>query len=442
VRRSPLFTPLFDLLFLLVVSGYILAGTALVPFHGDEATQVYMSRDYAYQFMQRDLAQVRYGDPPASAQEQELRLLNGTVNKYSIGLAWHLAGFSIEDINEQWDWGADYDYNVRTGHAPSEALLRVSRIPSAVLLCAAAAALYGIGLLLGGRGAAVLAVLLFALSPNVLINGRRAMMEGSFLAFTLLAVLAALVWAEAQSWRRRMSFGALLGLSAGVALASKHTAVFVLAPLGLVCGVIALVPLLRGKGRERFHTLASLLLAGVVAAGVFYALNPAWWGDPAARIGYVLDMRQRMLAGQTAAFGGYADAGAAVAGFFRQVFIGLPQHYDVAGWENFIGGQIAAYEASPWRGISIGGSIIGGIALNLVCLVGLAVLALRRHLSLSARTIAVTWCAAALGSVLLFTPLEWARYYLPALPAVALLAGLGAAHLIRLLRRRTRGYSG
>ena len=113
---------------------YVIAGAALTPFHGDESTQVYMSRDYAYQFLQRDLNLVTFHDPPLSAQEQDLRLLNGTLNKYLIGLAWHLGGFTLADINEQWDWGGSWDYNQSTNHAPTPALLNVARLPSAILL--------------------------------------------------------------------------------------------------------------------------------------------------------------------------------------------------------------------------------------------------------------------------------------------------------------------
>ena len=70
-----------------------------------------MSRDYAYQFLQSDLDRLRYSDTPISETEQELRLLNGTVNKYLIGLAWHVGGFTVDQVNEQWDWGADWNYN-------------------------------------------------------------------------------------------------------------------------------------------------------------------------------------------------------------------------------------------------------------------------------------------------------------------------------------------
>ena len=104
-----------------------------------------MSRDYAYQFLQGDLDLVRYHDPPISATEQQLRLLNGTLNKYLIGLAWHLGGFTVDQINDQWDWGGDWNYNQSNNHAPSDALLQVSRIPSALLLAAGVIVMFALG---------------------------------------------------------------------------------------------------------------------------------------------------------------------------------------------------------------------------------------------------------------------------------------------------------
>ncbi|MCI0347987.1 MAG: hypothetical protein L0Z53_01050, partial [Acidobacteriales bacterium] len=194
MKLRPSILPILDLIFLLLLAAYIVAGMPLVPFHGDESTLIYMSHDYAYQFIQRDLSLVQYSDPPISPQEQDLRLLNGTVNKYLIGLAWHLGGFTVDDINEQWDWGGDWNYNQSTGHAPSEALLIVSRIPSTLLLTAGMFVMFALGWQLGGRPAAYLAVLFYALNPALLLNGRRAVMEGSFITFSLLTVLAGVWW--------------------------------------------------------------------------------------------------------------------------------------------------------------------------------------------------------------------------------------------------------
>lgn len=428
----------FDMLYLALLLAYILAGTAAAPFHGDESTLIYMSRDYAYQFLRGDIDRVRFHDPPLSPTEQELRLLNGTVSKYLYGLAWHLGGFSIDDLNEQWDWGADWNYNQSTGHAPGEALLQISRIPSALLLAAGVVVMFALGNALGGRSVAYLASLYYALNPALLLNGRRAMMEGSTMFFTLLVVLAA-IWVLQ---RRRVWAGLLLGLAAGLAAASKHSAIFTVTA---VFGACALYPLLlwanawRAKSgdthRPAFLRIYSLLiLAGVIAALVFYALNPAWWGDPLGRLSYVLNMRGDLLAGQTAAFGGYANLPDALGGFFRQVFVNLPQYYEVPTWASYIGDQIARYESSVWRGVSLGGSLVGGLVLMTLTLVGFWALLRDKATSGAVRWVIGIWALAMFASTALLPPLEWQRYYIPAYPAVGLLASYGAVWLVRRFR--------
>ncbi len=416
-----------DLLFLLALAAFILAGVPLVPFHGDEATQIFMSRDFAYQFLLGQPERVRYADPPVSTQEQELRLLNGTVNKYTIGLAWSLAGFGPEDINEQWDWGADWDYNWSTGHAPGRDLLITSRWPSALFLVAGMLALYGLGWSLDGRPAAWLAALFYALHPALLLNGRRAMMEGSLIAFTALAALLAVRWLLARGDRTWL-WAVLFGLAAGLALASKHTAIFAVVPLGAAVLGWEWILARGGGGRALLRPAGQMALAAAVAALTFYALNPAWWGDPLARAGDVLRLRADLLAGQAAAFGGYAGPWQALGGGLRQVFAPVPQYYEVGAWGAWLAPEIAAYEASPWAGFLAAWPL----ALATLGLFGLGVSALvQRGARPEARWVAAVWLISVLAAAFLLTPLEWQRYYLPVYPPLVLVASLGVARLWR-----------
>ncbi len=421
-----------------------------------------MSRDYAYQFLQGDLDLVRYHDPPISATEQQLRLLNGTLNKYLIGLAWHLAGFNANQINDQWDWGGDWNYNQSYGHAPSDALLQVSRIPSALLLAAGVIMMFVLGKALGGRPVAYLASLYYALNPALLINGRRAVMEGSLTMFSLLVVLAAIWLLQKRRWWTAL----VLGIAAGLALASKHTAVFTLIAVFGACAVwpIAEWVVYRRDNVGARHAVplrvwGLLIVAGIIALGVFYVMNPAWWGDPIMRARQVFDLRADLLAGQTATFGGYANLSDALGGSFRQVFVNLPQYYEVPAWGTYIGDQIARYESSLWHGISVGGTVVGGVILAALMLVGLAALAVSRKLAETQAVRAVgqaemkeaparsgtdeqaikwligVWALAMLGSTALLTPVEWQRYYLPAYPAVGLMSAYGLVWLIGLIRQ-------
>jgi 4-amino-4-deoxy-L-arabinose transferase-like glycosyltransferase len=413
---------------------YILGGTHLVPFHGDEATQIYMSRDYGYQFILRDLELLRYSQTPASATQQELRLLNGTLNKYLVGLAWHLRGFSLDDLNEQWDWGADWDYNVQNGHRPSEALLQTARWPSALFLAAGAVVMFLLGQAVGGRPAAYTASLYYAINPALLINGRRAMMEGSFIFFILLTVLTACWLLLRPSWRSALA----LGVVSGLALASKHTAVFTVVAVFITCAVYVFARTIRTWRAIPVHIVLRLLLAAFIALLVFYALNPAWWGDPLGRVGTVLQLRQSLLAGQSAAFGAYPDFGAQISGYLRQTLLDLPQYAEVPGWLEHLSTQIAAYEASIWRGLSVGGSDFGAAVLAVMIATGVWAVLRFKRIRAAVRTLIGVWVLVMALTTLLLTPLEWQRYYLSVYPAVGLLVGLGVSRLMAALNRANR----
>ena len=93
-KRLPLITH-YSLLITLFL--YILAGTYLVPFHGDESTILYGTVDYAFQFINGDVQRLFYHPAPPdgeSALLQELRMRNGSVSKYLGGFAWHISGYS------------------------------------------------------------------------------------------------------------------------------------------------------------------------------------------------------------------------------------------------------------------------------------------------------------------------------------------------------------
>src|SRR5215510_11017733 len=82
-RVRPYTIPWIDYLYVGILIFYVLAGARLVPFHGDESTILYMSRDWF-----KSPSALAYGAfPPGSgeAMDQELRLLNGVVSKDSYG---------------------------------------------------------------------------------------------------------------------------------------------------------------------------------------------------------------------------------------------------------------------------------------------------------------------------------------------------------------------
>jgi hypothetical protein len=445
---------LLDTLVLLALAAYILAGTTLAPFHADEATQIHMSRDFAYQFLQGDYARLRYDPAAPLTAETQLRLINGTINKYTIGLAWWLAGYTTDDLNADWDWGGDWDYNVNSGRLPSDGVLHVSRLPSALFTAAGVVVMFALGWQLGGRPAAYLAALLYALHPALLLNGRRAMMEGSLIFFSLLTVLAALWFARKRSWAAVLA----LGVAGGLTIASKHTGAATVAAVFAACGVWEVVQyltppkvdltssrtLLQKRGDEgevnvlqkrtpREASLQSglrLLAAGVLVMGVFFLLNPAWWGGDPVQIGQtILQWRTDLLDIQTQLPGAYTDSAAQSAGWLHLTTDMQPQYFEIETWGDIpaMQAQIARYEESPWAGIT---SNSVGSLMALLALVGMVLLLVGKPAQpLSTRLVLIMW-ALAMVAITWSSPLAWQRYYLPFHPVMVLLAAIALFPLV------------
>jgi 4-amino-4-deoxy-L-arabinose transferase-like glycosyltransferase len=428
------FLPFASLIVPLLLSLYLWIGTPHVPLHGDEPTQMYMGRDTYYLLVQGDFARVRYDPRSPEPDQQELRLLNGTLPKYLIGLGMIQMGYTLDNWQKPYDWGADFAYNRANGHIPPDETLAALRYPHTALTIAALWGVYALGWALGGAGVGTVAALAFGLNPAVLLDGRRLMMEAALLAFSVWS--AAATWGVLRgllrpSWPRwGLPLALAFGLLSGLALASKHTAIFTVGALWLALSGGLIYRLVRVTRAHALRWLLSGLAALLVMVGVFYALNPAWWGDPLGRAQTVLALRQDLLRGQTAFFGGYADFADQTAGFFRQAFAVQPQYYQVDTWRAPLAEAIRAYEAGGFAGLSVGA--LGGLAWLIASLVGVIAL-LRRG---AAGGLLLVWGAAMISLTWLITPLEWQRYYLPIYPWLALVGALGVAQLARPLWRK------
>ena len=430
-----------DALWLGLLAVYVLAGARVMPFHGDESTLIYMGRDYFY-LAEGDWARLQY-DPAwaISPAEQHLRLLNGTISKTVYGAVAASMGYRPQTLNEQWAWHRDYAGNAQQGRFPDADLLAGARLASSAQLALAAACFFLLIRMTLGRPTAYLASAMFALHPNILINGRRAMMEGSHLLGIMVVLLAGAWLLQERRWTRY----ALLGVCMGFALAAKHPTLTVCAAVTLAVAVAPAWRLLRHSESRAIRDLAGLALAGVLAIAVFLLLNPAWWNAISELPPLVLDLRADMLQGQVEAYGGYTSFGEQVAGFFQFVFVGERQYFEVAQWTSFepITAQIAAYEGSGWAGaLFIGESGRLGLVCLLLAAAGVVSLGRDSRALAEHRLLLLLWMGVTALVTLVITPLPWARYYLALLPALMLLLSQALVGLAGWLRRntRTRGY--
>ena len=415
--------PWIDALWLGLLALYVLAGAAIVPFHGDESTQIYMGRDYYYQFMEADLSKVTYdASKTSSLTEQELRLINGTIAKTIYGWIAASSDIPLDKLNEQWDWKADYAYNRDTNRIPNEHLLRMGRLTSAFQLILALLAFFQFVRMTIHRQAAWLASALFAFHPAILLNGRRAMTEGSHLLGMMLVLLAG-----AWLMRERKWWGYLvLGAAAGFAIAAKHPNAIVTALVFFACFSLALVQAIQNRGEQQqfVRAVIGLLAASLFAFLIFYALNPAWWASPLQSASQAWTLRRRLLQSQSDFFAGYASLAERIDGFFRYVFTGEIQYFEVPNWAGYdaISAQIQVYQSSGLAGVTIGGSSLVGLLFLSLALLGAVHLFRSADIPAEYRWLLTIWGVGMAGLTFILTPLPWARYYLPVLPFAASMA--------------------
>jgi cbb3-type cytochrome oxidase subunit 3 len=425
-----------DAVYVAALMLYVLAGVALVPFHGDEPMQIYFSGDYEVAVLQGNPSALTTRPPYDIDSDPQLRILNGSVNRYLIGLSRQIAGIGADQLPPRpgWDWGLTYDRNVETNHRPSDALIMAGRWPSAILLALCAPLAFGLGWLVGKRPGAYLLAGLILLNPVILLNGRRAMQEGALLFFGMAVVLTAAWMARRRSSGQRVSpwWWALLALMGGLALTSKHSA---LPFIGGALAWIFLGELTHFRLKPFLKTAGALALSGVLMAGLFFALSPALWDDPATRFSDLLKVRATLLDIQVN--GQPTSPEFRVAALFAMPYLAPPQYFEIpeyGGWEP-IPTEIARYHASGLAGIPFDGAL-GGVVLGLT-LAGMVFALWPKGRSFAdwatAAGLFAWWGVTALS--LLVNPLNWQRYYLALIPPTAAFATVGVLGLWLLARR-------
>ncbi|MDZ4771138.1 MAG: hypothetical protein SGJ24_18615 [Chloroflexota bacterium] len=433
---------------LIALSIYIVAGAVIVPFHGDEPMQIHMSNDYVALTIDRDPDYLKVSPPYPIDGDGVLRLINGSVNRYLIGASWHIAGYDSGDLPPRpgWDWGLSYDDNLTTGHRPAGDFMTIARLSSALLTAVGVWLIYASGHAVGGVTGGMIAAAIYALHPVILLNGRRAMQEGSMLAFGMLAIAAACAWTllddRAPAWRR-VSVAALLALAAALALASKHSAIVFVAGAYAVIGVDML--LRRAGWRRRIEAIALATVSGGLAIGLWIMLSPALWNDPSARLGDLLTERAALIDIQVTVNvpGLPMTTAQRIESIALQPFLRPAQFYEVGYWGESaaVRAEIAAYRDSFLYGLPLGegiGVIIGGLLTGLA-LIGIGVGLIdgwRRRRSGRGRLMlgASLWTVTVAAS-LMVNPLDWQRYYLVLIPPLILCVGMGVAAVWTLRSR-------
>ena len=400
-----------------VLSIFLLSGVDQVPFHPDESSLLFQSRDLeALVTRPLDMAWVP-GEP--TTPEMTYRLLNAPLAKYVLGVARRLAGYGSAAVSVDWDWSKSWGQNVVAGALPPAPLLYDARTASTVALLGAVIALYFAGRKAGGRAAGLAAALLLGLNALSLLHGRRAMAEGTMLMGVGAAVLGILV-------ADRRPF--LAGLAVALAVNAKTSTL----PL-LLIGWLATVwtANLAGRSvRSRFGRTVRYASGVILLTAV---LQPVLWRHPLGAMQAMWDTRRDLLARQVEDIRTLvpdqvpADLPQRAVILVANLYLAPLQYSEVGNYLAVQRASVLAYESrfghSLLRGFVGGGLLLGLTLLGMTWALRRARLAgpdTTRIYSLLG--LATVFQALALVSAI---PLPFQRYTLPLLPFLCLWQGLG-----------------
>jgi hypothetical protein len=400
----------------LLVSIIYWIGVAAVPFHPDEATQIFMSSDLEIFF--RQPSDTFWQPQPLDGLRQHYRLVDAPLTRWLIGFGRMVSGQPALAVD--WAWNKSWEENQAAGALPDPGLLLVSRFSVAWLFPITLFMMFRIGDKLGGARLGWIAFILLDINALVLLHTRRAMAESALLFAAVFFLWALLYWRK-HPWL----------IAIPLALASKQSTAL-LALVGLAAIFLPEDPL------RRFRTR---LLHAAAYAGIFLILllllNPYLWNRPFEAAWSAWDARQQLVEIQVKSLREVIPH--LVPDTLPKTFLGLmvnlyltePAVGDVGNYTAYTEQAAFAYFSNPLHNLLR--DTTGAGLLFALTIVGF-LLAIRDMLKLSlpARGDLVLLIMANLLqfiSVMFFVPLAFQRYVIPLVPFACLWSAYCAARL-------------
>lgn len=309
---------------------------------------------------------------------------NPNAAKLLIGGILYLNGYRDFRGLPKWDMSQSKQWNIEHGNAAPVDELGVARWPMVLMTALVAGMLFmGISLsasnLLKGIVGGIASVIVFLTHPLVYTLGRQVMLDIPAIFFSVMSMMCA--WRVVTTYEtssleaNRKLWGLFASILAGMAVSTKLNA-GIMPLLMVIVGFYALFSCKTKK--DRVFWIFTLLLPPII----FLALNPQLWPDIWGGIRVMLEFGKSIAARRdkfpNAALWTPADG---VRAFYSRVF-GSPLELLVFAFGVV---QLAKDYHKTWPVLVYG--------------------------------------ALAFSAVMLWTPLNWNRYYLPAVPFLALAIG-------------------
>lgn len=392
-----------------------------VPFHPDESTQIFMSRNAPILFSD-PLSLSWEPDEPRTLESRYLAI-DAPLTRYLIGIGRSI--FKVPALTSDWDWSASWQSNVSSGAYPSTNQLYISRAMTTLLVPFSLFLLYCSLKKLFPQKTSLIAVIILGLHPLLLLHARRAMAESA-----LLFGVVFFLWATSQENRKP----ALIGVALAVAINAKQTAIALL-PVGIIA--VCWLPIYNRNLRKMLTRIAKLLSVFLIAT---FLLNPFYWKYPikAAQVSYI--ERQTLTQRQVQDY--YSESSPDNQSIITRILAQLTNLFIYPPSTEEFGNYLTETEASKLNYFSFpfnswGQGFFSGFLLLTLTISGFLV-SLRRYSSYSNHQKSVVWIlyltTMSIAILVIFLlPLPIQRYIVPLLPLEVIWIGFCLSPIIEYL---------
>jgi len=387
----------------------------LHSFHGDENYWLRSSKYFKTFFIDRDFR---------GREWQKCKI--PPVGKYIIGLALYITGYGdrIEELSrlKRWNFLKGYNWNVAHGRMPPKEMLYVVRLTMALFGSFTCLLIYWIGKKLFDIKAGIIASLLLAYNPLMLLCSKRAMTDAPLLFFLTVNILLTIYFYQfllKQNFLKPLVFSALIGINSALATGTKLNGGLAEIIFLSFCMLFILVKSVhhRLSGNTLWSTIAqcthnreirivliSILISVIIAIGMFVSINPCLYHQPLKGSKSMIDSRIVGIHFQQKHWGPLLDSLDKKASFMVRRTL-LHKNYVILG---------------TLLGIPIDFCLF---LLGLLLLSYTEIKFLLNNARPSLKSILIIWTAITITGITAWLPFDWPRYYLPVIPCVVTVVG-------------------
>ncbi len=407
------------LFILVLLATFHLWGLSKVPFHPDESSHIFMSREFKV-WLTNPMSMI-WNDSDLDIIDRYNRDIDAPLNKYILGLGLSLA--NIQPLPVDWDWSLTWDKNEQAGALPGQSQLITARLTVTLLLITSVLWIYFSGKMLNGLWNGLIAATLLGTNALILLHDRRAMAESALTLGVCLAILG-IFSGDKKPW--------LAGLGVALAYNAKQSAMPLIA-VGLVS--VCWLPKSQLRTRRLWANIAVFL-------GVFMALtlllNPILWGDPVGVIIKSLRNRQEFLNRQIDASLAFVPEQVMDSPIQRSavmisnLYIQPPSFYEFGNYTEHTSATEEVYLSIPGHNL-LRGVIGGGIGLVLTIFgIAIACFKMIKPSTGKRRQLILLFIGTLFqgASLIIAVPLPYQRYVIPMVPFTCLWIGYGLSQII------------